>query len=133
MHEKIFQRITRITMPTSKHTEPRIGSDEDMIRHGFHRSSPTELEKYGKFVNREGFISTMSGLLRRSLPIGRAIKKPKVVIVAWQIGERISPLDRQSQDQSDTRQNEASSTAVFGEQSGRWQRTQSSQSDPTEL
>jgi len=94
-----------------------------MLQRGYHPATKEERKKYGKFVNREGFFSIVIGLMRRLGKGRRNVKQPRVVVVAWQTGEQISPLDRQSQDQSYTRQNEASSTAVFGEQSGQWKRT----------
>lgn len=65
MPTKTFQKTTPSTTSTIKGTEHDVGSDEYMTEHGYHRPSQTERERYGKFVNREGFFSMVRGILRR--------------------------------------------------------------------
>ena len=65
MQTKTSQRITPDTTTNTKGPEHDVGSDEYMAERGYHRPSEAERERYGKFVNREGFFSIMRGLLRR--------------------------------------------------------------------
>lgn len=102
MHDKTIHKTTPGIMSTSKPTKARIGSDEDMLAHGFHRSSPGELAHYGKFVNREGVFSILIGLAKRRIRSLRNSRTGELVLSRTE-GET-SLQDRQSQDQPDTLQ-----------------------------
>lgn len=117
MPEKTSPKTTQSTTDIMTVTKPRVGSDEDMVRHGFHPSSQSEMEQYGKFLNREGFFSIAFGVVRRCLPQWGDPKQQTTVVVesAWQTGGS-NPLPcHQGQHQFGTRQNEATSTVVFQE------------------
>lgn len=126
MLERISLKTTPSTMSTTKTTKARVGSDEDMIRHGFHRSTPDEIAKYGHFLKRESLFSALYGMMRRTVKRRThdtfVVREP-LVFVAWQSGAAISQLGHQSQDQSDTHQNEATSTVLFQRQSEQWTKT----------
>lgn len=114
MPEETSQKTTPSTTNTGKFIEPRVGSDEDMIRHGFHLSSQSEIQQYGKFLNREGFFSIAIGVVRRCLPRGAKTTWPEVVVISASQTEGSNPLPcHQEQRQFGTRQTEATSTVVF--------------------
>jgi hypothetical protein len=125
MPARTSPKTTPSTMSITKTIDARVGSDEDMTRHGFHPSSQSEIQQYGKFLNREGFFSIAFGIVRRRFPrIGQSKQPAKVVVVsAWQSGGS-NPLPcHLSPHQSDTHQNEATLTVVFQEESGQFQMT----------
>jgi hypothetical protein len=123
MPEKTSPKTMQSTTNTTTATN-RVGSDEDMRSHGFHPSSQSEIAQYGKFLNREGFFSMATGVVRRYLPqLGKTNRAEIVVVSAWQ-SEGSNPLPgHQSLHQLGTRQSEATSTAVFREESGQYRRT----------
>jgi hypothetical protein len=125
MRDKTSPKTTPSTMSTTKTIDALIGSDEDMIIHGFHPSSQTETQEYGKFLNREGFFSIAIGLVRRRIfRSGQSKRAAKILLVsAWQTGGSYPLPCHQPPHQSGTRQSEATSTVVFEEQSGQFRMT----------
>lgn len=121
MRAKTYPKTTPNIMPTTRPIEPKTGSDEDMIRHGFHRSSPGEIKHYGKFVKREGFFSIVLGLVASRARAQRATKQNGRFVLLQTEG-LIFPHDRQRPDQSDNAQSEGASAFVFREEIGTWQR-----------
>jgi len=111
-----------------KNTKPRSDEEiieEEMIREGFHRSTPSELERYGKFARDEGIFAIVSGWIKRSVhrTIGQTSTEPVVVLSASRTTGSTFPPDRQPQGQPRTPQNEVVLTAVWQEQSERWKTT----------
>lgn len=125
MPARTTPKTTPSTMSTTKTIDARVGSDRDMALHGFHPSSQSEIQQYGKFLHREGFLSIAFGVVRRLVPsVGQSKEPGKVVVVlAWQTGGSNPLPPHQLLHQSGTRQTEATSTVVFEEESGRLQMT----------
>src|SRR6266487_1105509 len=110
-------------MSTTKNTEPDVASDEYMIRRGYRKASAQERAEFGKFVNREGWVSAVSGAIVRwaiSHHHRAADRGTVEVVSAWQT-EGSNPLPSHPKQHSPrTLQNEATPTAVFPEQSGEY-------------
>jgi hypothetical protein len=90
-----------------KSTRPRSDEEiieEEMIREGFHRSTPSEMKRYGKFVKQEGFFSILYGFLRQPMIRRRKWFTSEPVFAASRTtGSTFEPY-HQPQDQPRTRQ-----------------------------
>jgi hypothetical protein len=118
MQMRTSQKIMPNITPTTKPTDP--GSDEYMIQRGYHPSSVHEEGQYGRFANKEGFVSIVSGVIYRWA--AKHYRGGSVVAgSAAQTAGSSFPPDRQQQEQSNTPRNVAVATAVFQEESGQWQ------------
>src|SRR5205823_3366906 len=122
MQEKTSQKTTQNITNTTRTTERDVGSDEYMIRYGFHPASQEERAKYGKFAHDEGIVAIVSGWIKRSVhrTIGQTSTEPVVVLSASRTTGSTFPPDRQPQGQSHTPQNEVVLTAVWQERAERW-------------
>jgi len=129
MQIKTSQKTMQSTTHTTKATEPKFGSDEYMLQRGYHPATKEEREKYGKFVNREGAFSILSGLIKtqvRRLFVKR--EEPQIFVV--QIEGATAGVGRQESGRLYTRQIEGASTSVFQEQSEHWQKVPEDELEP---
>jgi hypothetical protein len=107
-------------MHIMKATKPNVGSDEDMIRRGYHLSSKDEQEQHGKFVRKESVLSAVSGLIIQWAGKRREVNEPVDEFDSQTAGSTFQP-DRQQQEQLHIRRNVVKLTAAFEPESGRWQ------------